>query len=166
MSIQQEKLKAIADAIREKDGTTDIIIANDFPDRIRAIPTQTIPTGVIVMWSGAANAIPSGWALCNGQNGTPDLRNRFIVGAGSSYGVGATGGADTVTLTKNQMPAHTHRLTTTYGEKDTSGGTIYPYSTRCQGVGISANNEIEYTGGSQPHENRPPYYALCFIMKT
>lgn len=54
-----------------------------------------IPAGVIVMWSGAANAIPSGWALCNGSNGTPDLRNRFIVGAGDTYAVGASGGAST-----------------------------------------------------------------------
>lgn len=160
MSIQQEKLKAIADAIREKDGTTDIIIANDFPDRIRAIPTQTIPTGVIVMWSGAANAIPSGWALCNGSNGTPDLRNRFIVGAGSTYNVGATGGADTVMLTVAQMPSHYHsyQIAEAYAGTNTSQGVF-----RILG-GITQNTSS--TGGGQSHENRPPYYALCFIIKT
>lgn len=163
MSIQQEKLKAIADAIREKDGTTDIIIANDFPDRIRAIPTQTIPTGVIVMWSGAANAIPSGWALCNGANGTPDLRNRFIVGAGSSYSVGATGGADTVTLTRDTIPPHQHfieNVKTTSAYAGTNQNVYF-------GLGSDTVIFTKMDGGSgQPHENRPPYYALCFIIKT
>ena len=50
------------------------------------------PSGGIVMWSGSVASIPSGWLLCDGTNGTPDLRNRFIVGAGSTYAVGATGG--------------------------------------------------------------------------
>jgi microcystin-dependent protein len=60
------------------------------------------------MWSGSIAAIPAGWALCNGQNGTPDLRDRFIVGAGSAYTPGATGGANSVTLTTAQIPSHTH----------------------------------------------------------
>lgn len=68
----------------------------------------SIPIGGIIMWSGAINQIPAGWALCNGQNGTPDLRGRFIVGAGGAYAVGNTGGAETVTLTTAQIPAHGH----------------------------------------------------------
>ena len=71
-------------------------------------PEMIIPRGIIAMWSGAANAIPDGWLLCNGSNGTPDLRNRFIVGAGSNYDVGDTGGAQSVTLTTAQMPSHSH----------------------------------------------------------
>lgn len=63
-----------------------------------------VPTGIICMWSGAIGAIPSGWALCDGANGTPNLRDRFIVGAGSAYGVGATGGQNEIT----SVPAHTH----------------------------------------------------------
>jgi len=55
--------------------------------------SAAIPSGGIIIWSGAANAIPSGWYLCNGSNSTPDLRNRFVIGAGSTYSVAATGGS-------------------------------------------------------------------------
>lgn len=104
---------------------------------LQAAPKQYVdsrmPTGGIIMWSGSIASIPSGWNLCDGTNGTPDLRDRFVVGAGSTYAVGATGGAtsgttssngahthtgDTgsTTLTSDQIPAHTHTGTT-----DTSG---------------------------------------------
>lgn len=119
-----------------------------------------IPSGVIVMWSGAANDIPTGWALCNGQNNTPDLRNRFIVGAGSTYAVGATGGSDTVTLTVAQMPSHIHNINASKYGYGTSGLPGFNAND------TSANLQTESTGGNQAHENRPPYYALCFIMKT
>lgn len=75
-----------------------------------------VPTGAIMMWSGNIANIPSGWALCNGQNGTPDLQGRFIVGAsqgvvmfdsiGYHYPVGSTGGKNKVALTEAQMPKH------------------------------------------------------------
>ena len=68
------------------------------------------------MWSGAANAIPTGYVLCDGGNGTPDLRDRFVVGAGNSYAVNATGGAASVTLTIAEMPAHTHTTEDQYVE--------------------------------------------------
>ncbi len=67
-----------------------------------------IPKGLIAMWSGSIEAIPTGWALCDGQNGTPDLRDRFIVGAGNSYDVGDTGGEERVTLSSSQIPRHRH----------------------------------------------------------
>lgn len=56
-----------------------------------------IPSGAIIMWSGATNAIPAGYVLCDGTNSTPDLRNRFVIGAGNSYAVGATGGGTSTT---------------------------------------------------------------------
>lgn len=69
---------------------------------------EALPNGLIVMWSGSINNIPGGWALCDGTNGTPNLRDRFIVGAGGSYSPGSTGGNNSVTLTKSQMPSHKH----------------------------------------------------------
>ena len=69
-----------------------------------------IPSGAIILWSGAIGSIPSGWLLCNGTSGTPDLRDRFIVGAGSTYAVAATGGATTATLGTTNLPSHTHSI--------------------------------------------------------
>lgn len=69
-----------------------------------------VPSGVILLWSGSIVSIPTGWYLCDGSNSTPDLRNRFVVGAGGSYAVGASGGASTVTLSVANLPAHTHSL--------------------------------------------------------
>jgi microcystin-dependent protein len=70
--------------------------------------TGLFASGMIMLWSGSVVSIPSGWLLCNGTSGTPDLRNRFVVGAGDTYAVGATGGAATVTLDTTQIPAHSH----------------------------------------------------------
>ena len=72
----------------------------------------TIPIGGIIMWKGSTTNLPAGWALCDGSNGTPDLRDRFIIGGGGSYPQNSTGGAATVTLTVAQMPAHSHTGTT------------------------------------------------------
>lgn len=165
--------------------------------------------GVIVMWSGSADNIPEGWALCDGTNGTPDLRDRFIVGAGGEYTVGDTGGAKEVTLTTEQMPkhshtgstnsagAHTHTGTTNTAGEHTHSYTRYSGVTRVSQITLVANAWVgtttantssagahshtlninsagahthtvttNETGGGQPHENRPPYYALCFIMRV
>jgi microcystin-dependent protein len=69
---------------------------------------SVLTRGMIVMWGGPIGNIPAGWQLCNGSNGTPDLRDRFVAGAGNSYGVSATGGATSVSLTTNNLPAHAH----------------------------------------------------------
>lgn len=65
-----------------------------------------VPKGLISMWSGALNALPAGWFLCNGQNGTPNLTDRFIVGAGLNYAVGTTGGAVTANTSANGAHGH------------------------------------------------------------
>ncbi|MAD25804.1 MAG: hypothetical protein CMO44_16715 [Verrucomicrobiales bacterium] len=74
----------------------------------------SIPNGIIVMWSGSASSIPSGWALCNGQtvgsSTTPDLRGMFIVGSGGTYSTGDTGGSESVVLTTSDLPSHTHTI--------------------------------------------------------
>ena len=82
-----------------------------------------VPSGCILMWSGPTSTIPNGWHLCDGSNGTPDLRNRFIVGAGSTYGTGDTGGTNSVQLTLNQIPSRTH-----------SGGSVSIEIARVSGV--------------------------------
>ena len=96
-------------------------------ETVKALISALVPSGVIMMWSGAANAIPSGYVLCDGNDGTPDLRDRFVIGAGNTYAVGATGGSSATTLVG-----------------DVEAG---PQAT----VSTSA---------------LPPYYALCYIMKT
>lgn len=71
----------------------------------------TIPIGGIIVWSGSIDDIHSNWALCDGNSGTPDLRDRFIVGAGSTYSVGDTGGQTTVVLLTSELPSHSHSAT-------------------------------------------------------
>jgi len=116
-------------------------------------------TGMIMMYNGSS--APSGWAICNGSNGTPDLRDRFIVGTGSSYSLGNTGGANSVTLTLNQIPAHTH----TYERTDVGINVAdRPWPANNNDCDMT-NQNTSSAGGGQSHENRPPYYALMFIMK-
>ena len=124
---------------------------------------EAFVSGMILIWSGAANAIPSGWVLCNGSNSTPDLRGKFVVGyhdSNGDYDVNDTGGVESVTLTVNQIPSHTHNLLFGIGSFGGSSGAQTP---RDSGT---TSGRIQNTGGGQSHENRPPYYALCYIMKT
>ena len=156
---------------------------------------SAMPTGGIIMWSGSIANIPAAWALCDGSGGTPDLRNRFIVGAGSTYPVDATGGADTVALSQNQMPSHGHSFSATSGTggthdhrlpigttMDGKTGVQYaidngnymnddsgPQLTARAETGGSHTHSVSGTSGSagsgSAHENRPPYLALAYIMK-
>ena len=113
--------------------------------------TSAFRAGMIILWSGAIVDIPAGWQLCNGTNGTPDLRNRFLAGAGDTYAVDATGGA----LTHNhdfQISAHLHALD--YGT-EVAGGTDF-----------SATTETAILNADTGQDGHlPPYYALCYIMK-
>ena len=128
---------------------------------------KLVPSGVILMWSGSTDTIPAGWALCNGQDGTPDLTDRFILGAGKTYQPGTTGGAATVqnaalsiwtgaagtgigiqgtTLDGNTLPSHAHT-------------SIQPAEYRDNGWGDSGNITFRsptqknggYTGNSWAH---------------
>jgi microcystin-dependent protein len=85
-----------------------------------AFVQSVLPRGTIVMWGGAIGNIPAGWQLCNGSNSTPDLRDRFVVGAGNSYGTGTTGGASSVALSTSNLPAHAHGFS---GSMTISGST-------------------------------------------
>jgi microcystin-dependent protein len=135
-----------------------------------------VPSGFIGMWSGYT--VPTGWLLCDGTNGTPDLRNRFVVGSGSDYTIGDKGGEKTHVLTKAEMPAHTHTLdiaAESYDTRPTHANTLMTYESKesvyygemSGGDWSDRHYEILSTVGSgAAHENRPPYYALAFIMKA
>lgn len=121
---------------------------------------SSLPAGCIVIWSGTADNIPTGWALCDGQDGRPDLRDRFVLGAGTSHEVGSAGGRETVTLTVEQMPKHSHSYGQVYspGAKLTStNGSLYYVSSR--------SGETATTGNGEPFSIMPPHFALCYIIK-
>ena len=145
------------------------------------------------MWSGSQASIPSGWYLCDGNNSTPDLRNKFVIGAGSggNYSVGDTGG-----YTDTFIPEHTH----TYSGSVSGGTHNHTYidqyvvinngyrpwpasnndcAARNVNVGGDGSHSHSYsgttavnTGGAaitnaqRSGRNLPPYYALCYIMKS
>lgn len=122
-----------------------------------------IPPGVIVMWSGAVSEIPNGWVLCDGDNGTPCLLDRFVVGAGSTYNVGDTGGEATHKLTVLELPRHVHSLNM-IDKEDTLAPVKNILGTKGNSYG-SNNAMTGVQGDNNPHNNMPPYYALCYIMK-
>ena len=127
---------------------------------LQAMIDAVVPAGVITLWSGAANAIPTGWKLCDGQNGTPNLTDKFVVGAGNTYAVSATGGAATHTLTIDEIPSHAHSgggsgALPEHGDDEDHDNYIY-----------SSRTNTGSAGGGEAHNNLPPYYALCYIMRT
>ena len=148
--------------------STNRLTAGSFAGDGSALTNLTVDgfvSGMIILWSGAADAIPTGFVLCDGNNSTPNLSGRFVVGydaSNSDYDVDDTGGSESVTLTVNQIPAHTHNINLAVR--------AFYQEPRNFGVGTdgSANNSEDTgsTGGGQSHENRPPFYALCYIMKT
>lgn len=121
----------------------------------------TIPVHGIIAWSRPD--IPDGWVLCDGNNDTPDLRGWFVMGADADNEPDQTGGAASVTLTTNQIPSHTHSYVFPEAEHEGSvlyrddDGHIWRHETKATSDGA---------GGDQPHENRPPYLALYYIMRA
>lgn len=159
------------------------------------VANNAIPSGGIIIWSGASNAIPTGWYLCNGQAAgsltTPDLRNKFVVGAGSTYSVNATGGSANAVVVNhnhtgstNSVGAHRHGLNATGGALKVLGSQTARVAgiTNAAGEGFAFNyngDNIMSEEGNHSHSlnidsttasdgvnaNLPPYYALCYIMK-
>ena len=146
------------------------------PGYVMQMVQQAVPKGIISLWSGSIATIPQGWSLCDGTNGTPDLRNRFVMGAGDMYAVKQTGGhfshnhgvtVNPTTLTAAQMPSHNHSvLVPITGPRactaTCSGLTDFvAYSTGAQGGGQSHT----HTATSANTTVLPPFYALAYIMK-
>jgi hypothetical protein len=138
-----------------------------------------VPTGGIILWSGSTGSIPATWFLCDGTNGTPDLRNSFIVGAGSTYAVNATGGtADAVVVSHNHTassavtdPGHVHSYNAPSLSPNNAAGSIPDYiqqtstNTASAVTGITVATTVATAGVSGTNANLPPYYALAYIMK-
>jgi hypothetical protein len=154
---------------------------------------QSFVTGMIMMWSGTIATIPSGWALCNGSGGTPDLRDRFIVGASADSGgqsvTTITGGNTKTGGTKDSIvvshshtatvtdPGHTHTSTfdvwrggnagntsAAWGGGDRRDATNVVGTSNSRVTSITVANSTE--GSSGTNQNLPPYFALAFIIKT
>lgn len=128
----------------------------------RILPPGTNPQ----LYSGVIGNIPAGWQLCDGTNGTPNLKSRFIVGydpEDADYNaIGNTGGQKQVTLTEAQMPKHKHSMT--FAELPT-GNTANPgYDGGNNNYSQNSTKDTTEKGGDQPHENRPPYYTLAYII--
>ena len=158
-----------------------------------AAAAAAFPVGGIIMWSGSIAAIPTGWALCNGSNGTPDLRNRFVIGAHSdSAGVAYSTVTGSNTQTGGSKDAiavsHTHTATSSVSDPghnhtsftngapngvgagaaltSSSWGNTPGHAVQSNTTGISVSTTVASAGSSGTNANLPPYYALAFIMKT
>ena len=147
-----------------------------------------VPKGGIIMWSGAVGAIPAGWALCTGQNGTPNLLDRFVCGIrNANTDPGETGGANTKSIAVANLPVHSHELS---GSVTTSDGehshttTCFNMGTADDGGGVGfgrhyvaratsaagahshgLSGTVGDTGGGEAFDVRPAWYALAYIMK-
>ena len=195
-NITCENITPDADSSRNL-GTNSVRFATIYADSFvgsgaNLTGVESFVSGMILLWSGSTGSIPSGFVLCNGSNSTPDLRDRFVVGAGNSYAVGNTGGNNTATDTVNISGSDTVNVSvsgsgTTGNEFGNFGSTnLYGYN----GTGVQYKNMNNYYWGTTTHahgfnfsgsgsdtvnisgsdtvsiDTRSPYYALCYIMKT
>jgi len=146
--------------------------------------SSTLPTGMILLWSGSIGSIPTGYLLCDGTNSTPDLRDRFIIGAGSSYSVNQTGGsADAIVVSHTHTatststvtdPGHLHTVPPAVSDAIGGGGAQQAYrgtgpsntSTATTGITVATATTNATAGTSGTGQNIPPYFALCYIMKS
>ena len=162
------------------------LIVNPNASRIQELPSGdylygTIPVGGIIMWSGTIGSIPSNWSLCNGSNGTPDLRNKFVIGANADDSGNATTNIETGTYSGSNIAkqsggfknavllSHTH--TQTGGGTNDDGGSQVPGGpnsgtlSNISTTGINVNNAASTTQ-TGCDANLPPYFALAYIMRT
>ncbi len=179
--IQQSNVETL---LRLLQGFPNFDIKAYIDGKLGSMEGSSIPRGLIAMWNGTQ--VPNGWALCNGQIvddlQTPDLSGKFVVGwqsGNEDYNlIGNTGGQEKVTLTTQEIPSHVHNFADAYfieAHSDLVGAN----GTQWIGNNLSGSNKTDRdnsyvclwdhdtraTGGGQPHENRPPYYVLAYIIK-
>jgi len=136
-------------------------------------PAPGLPTGVIVMWGGALDAIPAGWALCDGSDGTPDLRNRFVLGGSTAEYLGSSGGSRSH---QHRNRGHTHQIDppalrlnpvygySSYGGRGTTRRGYYMFTGQTFDMRpFKSGSVTAAVPGSVQH--LPPYYKIAFIMK-
>jgi microcystin-dependent protein len=155
-------------------------------ESLKNIQSRILPPGTNPqLYTGSVASIPTGWQLCDGSNGTPDLRGRFIVGLHPSdtdyNAIGKKGGAKEVTLNINQIPSHNHSGTVTIPahshtyqksvpgrgyrtQSDDTPHSAYQNAETSTSPAQSASISTSNNGGDQAHENRPPYYTLAYII--
>ncbi len=160
----------LSDPPQVLSGYNNILLTNPQGD----MSSIQFPKGIIVMWNGDETNVPQGWALCDGtSNGTPDLRGRFVLGLNpnrkpssktSQNKQGDEGGEEQHTLTIKEMPSHTHNIRTGTNSGSTPEGRVTQWNQR-DDRGYRGDGIIESTGGSEAHNNMPPYYVLAYIMK-
>jgi microcystin-dependent protein len=179
--IQQSNVETL---LRLLQGFPNFDIKAYIDEKLGSMEGSSIPRGLIAMWNGTQ--VPNGWALCNGQIvddlQTPDLSGKFVVGwqsGNEDYNlIGNTGGQEKVTLATQEIPSHVHNFADAYfieAHSDLVGAN----GTQWIGNNLSGSNKTDRdnsyvclwdhdtraTGGGQPHENRPPYYVLAYIIK-
>ena len=151
-----DHLRLIKSAVKATfPNLTGAVTASQAELNLLAGLTSLIPSGVIVMWSGAVGSIPAGWKLCNGSNSTPDLRDRFIVGSGTDSGgthdIGDSGGANSLSLSEANLPGHTHSFSATTGSAGSHTHSVTdPGHSHGITVGNNADvdNDVATTSGS------------------
>ena len=155
-------------------GTTGQVLTSNGVGALPSMQASFI-AGMIILWSGSSGSIPTGWLLCDGTLSTPNLRDRFVVGAGSTYAVNATGGAaDAVVVTHTHVATdtgHTHTIAQAAQSVGTSGGSqAVVFSggsiTSSTNTALNITNAAPVGSVSGTNQNLPPYYALCYIMKS
>lgn len=140
-----------------------------------ALGTGNIPIAGVIMWAGAVVDLPANWQLADGTNGTEDYRDRFLVGAGAAYAVGAVGGADSSnylhthalgTLATGNCSSHRHSISLTYAPANAGPNPVW-FGTHTTYAGIHNHNVLgnPANDGDAAQENRPLFYALAFIER-
>lgn len=161
----------IVNNLKDHETRITALEANEEPET----PTN-IPVGGIILWSGAIVDIPDHFVLCDGDNDTPDLTDRFIIGAGGSYAVDDSGGAETHVHevgNTNSGGGHSHSYSTTTGSPsataEAAAGSIAAgagHTHSISGSTNSAGSHVHSVPDTEPASSMPKYYALAFIMRV